>query len=217
MPDYERQRLNMVEAQVRANDVADPRISAAMREVPRESFVPASKRGIAYADAAIEIVPGRYLLDPRAFSKLLQLTDLGPDDVVLDVACGTGYSTAVIARLVRNVFGLEQDADLVRVACEAVPATGAKNAIVVQGALVDGFAAKAPYDVIFVNGAVENIPDALLNQLADGGRLVAIVCNGTVSRGMLYSREHGRVSHRAAFDASAPLLAGFRKTVGFVF
>jgi len=128
MPNYAAQRLNMVESQVRANDVTDPRIHDAMRQVPRELFVPSAKRGVAYADAAIEVVRGRYLLEPRTFSKLLQLAAIGPNDAVLDVACGTGYSTAVIARLARTVIGLEQDADLVRIASETLPASGAANA-----------------------------------------------------------------------------------------
>jgi protein-L-isoaspartate(D-aspartate) O-methyltransferase len=217
MPNYAAQRLNMVESQVRANDVTDPRIHNAMREVPREVFVPNAKRSVAYADADIEIVRGRFLLEPRTFSKLLQLAAVGPDDSVLDVACATGYSTAVIARLARTVIGLEEDADLVRLACDSVPAAGAKNATVTQGALVEGFAAKAPYDVIFINGAVETIPDALLAQLGEGGRLVVVVTSGALGRATLYLREHGRIGHRAAFDAQAHPLVGFRTTVGFVF
>jgi len=217
MPDYAAQRLNMVESQVRTNDVTDTRIHAAMREVPREQFVPGARRAVAYAEAAVEIVRGRYLLEPRTFSKLLQLASVSANDSVLDVACATGYSTAVIARLAKSVIGLEQDADLVRVASEAVPGAGAKNATIVQGALIDGFAAKAPYDVIFINGAIEVVPEPLLAQLAEGGRLVAVIKSGELGRATLYLREHGRVGHRIAFDAAAPTLVGFRNTVGFVF
>jgi len=217
MPDYAAQRLTMVESQVRANDVTDPRVSAAMRQIPREKFVPGAKRGIAYADAAIEVVPGRYLLEPRTIAKLLQLAEIGPNDSVLDVGCATGYSTAVIAQLARAVIGLEQDAALVRMASDAVPAVGAKNAAVVQGSLAEGFRQKAPYDAIFINGAVEMVPEGLLSQLAEGGRLVAVIRSGALGRAHLYLREHGRVGYRIAFDASAPLLAGFREAVGFVF
>ena len=217
MPDYAAQRLNMVESQVRTNDVTDTRIHAAMRDVPREQFVPSAKRGVAYAEAAIEIVRGRYLLEPRTFSKLLQLAMVTPDDSVLDVACATGYSTAVIARLAKTVIGLEQDADLVRVASQTVPTVGAKNATIVQGALVDGFTGKAPHDVIFINGAIETVPDALLAQLGEGGRLVAVIKSGELGRATLYVREHARIGHRVAFDAAAHPLVGFRNTVGFVF
>ncbi len=217
MPDYTTLRQNMVDSQVRANDVTDSRVIAAMQQIPREMFVPGAKRSVAYADTAVEVVSGRYLLQPRTFAKLLQLAAVGPNDVVLDVGCATGYSTAVIAQLARAVIGLEQDADLVRIASETIPETGCKNASVVQGALVDGFRQKAPYEVIFINGAVEKVPETLLSQLAEGGRLVAIIRSGAVGCAHLYLREHGRVGHRTAFDAPAPLLAGFRQAVGFVF
>ncbi|HWU25435.1 MAG TPA: protein-L-isoaspartate O-methyltransferase [Rhizomicrobium sp.] len=215
MPDTATQRLNMVEAQVRANDVTEPRIAQAMREVPREQFVPAAKKGIAYAELPIEVVRDRYLLEPRTFAKLLQLAEVVPSDSVLDIACATGYSTAVLARLAKAVIGLEQDADLVRIATGAL--AGTHNATIAQGAFVEGFAAKAPYDVIFINGAVETVPDALFAQLGEGGRLVAAIKEGALCRGVLYLREHGRIGHRTAFDASAPTLAGFRNSVGFVF
>jgi protein-L-isoaspartate(D-aspartate) O-methyltransferase len=217
MPDYAAQRLTMVESQVRANDVTDQRIAAAMREIPREKFVPGTKRSIAYADAAIEVAPGRFLPEPRTFAKLLQLADVRPEDSVLDVACATGYSTAVIARLARAAIGLEQDADLLRTAYETVPTVGTANATIVQGALVEGFSGKAPYNVIFINGAVEKVPEGLLTQLAEGGRLVTVIRKGALDRACLYLREHGSVGHRFAFDAPAPLLVGFRETVGFVF
>jgi protein-L-isoaspartate(D-aspartate) O-methyltransferase len=215
MPDYATQRLNMVEAQVRANDVNDPRIVAAMRKVARELYVPSAKRGIAYAEAAIEVVNGRFLLEPRTFAKLLLLADVGANDSVLDVGCLAGYSTAVLAELAKAVVGLEEDGELVRVASDAL--AGVANATLVQGGLAEGYGAKAPYNVIFINGAVETVPDPLLAQLAEGGRLVVVVRQGALNRATLYVREHGRIGHRAAFDASAPLLAGFKETVGFVF
>ena len=217
MPDYTAQRLNMVESQVRPNDVTDIRIHEAMRQVPRERFVPTLKRGVAYADTLIELVANRYLLEPRTFSKLIQLAQILPTDSVLDVGCTTGYSTAVISLLAARVTGLEQDADLVRVASDMVPAVGAKNIAIVQGSLAEGHRPSAPYDVIVVEGAIEAAPDALLAQLAEGGRLVAVVQAGEQSRAHLYLRQNGRVGSRIAFDAWAPLLAGFRQKVGFVF
>lgn len=215
MPDAATQRLNMVEAQVRANDVTDPRIHEAMRQVPREQFVPSAKRGIAYADAAIEVVRGRYLLEPRTLSKLLQLAEVTESDSALDVACATGYSTAVLARLAKTVVGLEQDADLVRIATGALG--GIQSATLVQGSFVEGFPAKAPYDVILINGAVESVPDSLLAQLGEGGRLVTAISEGALCRGVLFLRENNRIGRRVAFDANAPALVGFRNSVGFVF
>lgn len=217
MPDYTAQRINMVESQVRANDVTDIRIHEAMRNIPRERFVPAAKRGIAYADGAVEVVANRYLLEPRTLSKLLQLAQINSTDSVLDVGCVTGYSTAVIARLAGKVIGLEQDADLVRVASDMVPAVGAANITIVQGSLAEGHRAGAPYNAIIVNGAIEAAPETLLDQLAEGGRLVAVVQSGEQSRAHLFLRQNGRIGSRIAFDAWAPLLAGFRQKVGFVF
>src|SRR5450432_4821505 len=158
MSDYAQQRFNMVETQVRTNDVTDPRIHAAMAAVARERFVPAARRATAYADVPVEVSPGRFLLDPRTFGKLLQLASLRSGDRVLDVACSTGYSTVVIARLVKSVIALEQDADLVRVASDMIPANGTVNATVVQGGLTEGVKDSAPYDAIFINGAVEAVP-----------------------------------------------------------
>ncbi|MGZ5937350.1 MAG: protein-L-isoaspartate O-methyltransferase family protein [Rhizomicrobium sp.] len=217
MSDYAVQRFNMVETQVRPNDVTDPRIHAAMNAVARERFVPTAKRAIAYADLPVEVAQGRYLPDPRTFAKLLQLAAIHATDNVLDVACATGYSTVVIARLAKSVTALEQDADLVRIASEMVPTSGASNATVVQGGLTEGCKQKAPYDVIFINGAVETVPDSLLNQLAEGGRLVAIVRDGMQGRAQIFVREKGRLGSREDFDSGTPLLAGFRKVVGFVF
>ncbi len=217
MADTATQRFHMVEAQVRANDVPDTRIQAAMAAVPRERFVPAAKRAVAYADVPVEVAQGRYLLDARSFSKLLQLAALKPTDHVLDVGCATGYSTVVLARIVKSVIALDQDADLVRIASDMVPANGASNAIVTQGALTEGVKVKAPYDAIVIEGAVDVVPEQLLAQLAEGGRLVAIVNSGGQGRARLFVRENGGIGSRLDFDATVPLLAGFKKVVGFVF
>ncbi|HVV26638.1 MAG TPA: protein-L-isoaspartate O-methyltransferase [Bryobacteraceae bacterium] len=209
-------RFNMVEAQIRTSNVTDPRIHAAMGVVPREKFVPAAARALAYADVPVAVAPGRYLLDPRSFAKLLQLARVTAEDRVLDVACGTGYSSAVLARLAGEVVALEQDADLVRIASELL-ANAVGKVEVVQGGLIEGVRGQAPFDVIFVNGAIEQAPETLLSQLAEGGRLVAIMREGAQSRAWLFLKENGQIGRRPDFDADVPLLAGFRKAVGFVF
>jgi len=208
-------RFNMIEAQIRTNNVTDVRIHAALDAVMRERFVPAAKQALAYADVPVEIAPGRYLLDPRSFAKALQLVQLTAEDKVLDVGCGTGYSSAVLGRLARTVIALEQDADLVRVAAGLLETQ--PNVQITQGALIEGFKDGGPYDVIFVNGAIEAQPDTLLSQLAEGGRLVAFLQSGAQGRATLYLKEQGRVGHRSDFDANVPLLAGFKKHIGFVF
>jgi protein-L-isoaspartate(D-aspartate) O-methyltransferase len=217
MTDYQALRRTMVDAQVRANDVTDPRIHAAMLAVPRERFAPAARRGFAYAEISLEVSPGRYLLDPRSFAKMVQLAEIGPDDRILDIGCATGYSSAVLARLGTQVTALEQDADLVRLASEILAAAGGPHVAVVQGGLIEGVKAHAPYDVILINGAVETVPDPLFAQLAEGGRLVAVVLENSTGRAMLFRKQNSRIGSWPGFDAGVPMLAGFRKAVGFVF
>jgi len=208
-------RFNMIEAQVRVNDVTDARILAALDAVPREKFVPTAARALAYADVPVAVAPGRYLLDPRSFAKMLNLAQVGAGDRVLDVGSATGYSAAVLARLADKVVALEQDAELVRAASQLLAAVQG-TVEVVQGGLVEGSEALGPYDVIFVNGAIEQVPETLLGQLAEGGRLVAVIKDGQ-SRAWLYVKENGQVGRRPDFDADVPVLAGFKKAMGFIF
>jgi protein-L-isoaspartate(D-aspartate) O-methyltransferase len=209
-------RFNMIEAQIRTSNVTDPRILAALDAVARERFVPAASRALAYADVPVPVAPGRFLLDPRSFAKLVQLAEIKGEDKILDVGCATGYSSAVLGRLGGSVVALEQDADLVRIATETL--AGAIGRITVtQGALIEGFAGEAPYDVIFVNGAIEQPPETLLSQLAEGGRLVAVLWERAHGRAQLFLKEHGVIGQRPDFDADVPLLAGFKKATGFIF
>jgi protein-L-isoaspartate(D-aspartate) O-methyltransferase len=209
-------RFNMVETQIRPSNVTDPRIHAAMNAVAREKFVPTASRALAYADVPVAIAQGRYLLDPRSFAKLLQLANVTANDHILDVACGTGYSSAVLARLGKSVVALEQDADLVRIASETL-ANAVGTIAVTQGGLIEGFRSEAPYDVIFINGAIEQVPDILLAQLAEGGRLVTVMRREGQARAWLFLKENGQIGQRPDFDTDVPLLAGFKKAMGFIF
>lgn len=207
-------RLHMIDSQIRPSDVTDPRLLAAFEAVARENFVPRAARAVAYAEVPVEVAPGRFLLEPRCFAKLLQLAKIGPEDRVLDVGCATGYSSAVLARLAGKVVALEQDADLLRIASEGLVNTGVT---LVQGALIEGAKMEGPFDVIIVEGAIEQTPETLLSQLNEGGRLVAVIQDGAAGRATLFVKEHGSIGHRAVFDAAAPLLAGFKKALGFIF
>jgi protein-L-isoaspartate(D-aspartate) O-methyltransferase len=223
MIDSKQQRLNMVESQVRPSDVTDRRIVKAMLEVPREVFLPEGLQALAYMDDAVPVrraangVEARYLLAPRTFAKLVQLADIEADDVVLDVGCASGYSTAVLAQLASRVVALESDPALALAAQETLRKLGVMNAIVVQGPLDAGTPDHGPFAAIVLNGAVPAVPQSLLDQLAEGGRLVAVIAEGGLGSAQVWQRSGAAFDARAAFEAGAQPLPGFARDAGFVF
>lgn len=220
MTDFAAARLNMVESQVRVNAVTDERVIAAMLAVPRERFVPVSRQGLAYMDEDIRISdgpPARFLMEPRVFAKLAQLAAITADDLVLDIGCGTGYSTAVLSRLAGTVVALESDENLAAQAGATLSDLGVDNAVVVAGPLSGGHVKQAPYDVIFINGMVSAVPEALQKQLRENGRLVTVVGDGVSGRARLYLKAGGGFGGRDAFDANIRFLPGFEPVESFVF
>jgi protein-L-isoaspartate(D-aspartate) O-methyltransferase len=216
--DYHSARLNMVESQIRPNKVSDPAILAAMLAVPRERFVPAALRGIAYVDEDVPLGGGRYLMEPMVLGRLLQAAAIAPGDVVLDVGCGSGYASAVMARLARDVVALEEDPVLARQAASLLGELAGPSVTVVEGKLAAGCPPRAPYDVILLNCAVAAIPPAISGQLANGGRLVTVVQGSAgMGKAVLMSRVDDAFGQRIVFDASTPLLPGFAAEPGFVF
>lgn len=220
MTDFELQRRNMVESQVRPSDVTDRRVISAMLEIPREQFVPEAMRTLAYGDGAVSIVApadrsGRALMAPRTLAKLVDLARIERKDIVLDVGAGTGYSSALLARLAETVVGLEADAGLAGAATRNLNALSVDNAAIVQGPLTEGWRDVAPYAAIILQGSVDAVPQTLLAQLAEGGRLVAIVNEGPVGRARIWRRRGDAYDVREAFDASAPLLPGFAAAPAF--
>jgi protein-L-isoaspartate(D-aspartate) O-methyltransferase len=223
MTDSKQQRINMVESQVRPSDITDRRIIRAMLDVPREAFVPSSLQALAYMDEAVPAVEpaggrsARFLLAPRTFAKLVQLAEIGPDAIVLDVGCATGYSTAVLARLANAVVAVEVDAALAGRATQTLRQLGVNNALVIEGALEMGAPSHAPFDAILLEGAVPRVPGELLEQLKDGARLVAVIADGTFGRAQVWQRTGKVFDSRPVFDAGAEPLPGFARQADFVF
>jgi len=217
MTDFAAARRMMVDGQVRTADVTDLRLLAALQDVPRERFVPPAMSGLAYLDldVAASESGSRRLLKPMVLAKLLQAAEIGENDRVLDVGCASGYSSAVLANLAREVVALDDDSSLARRAMEAL--RGLRHVTVVIGELTAGWPAAAPYDAILVNGAVEIVPHALCQQLKDGGRLVCVVGSGPAGKATVYRRSGEQVGSRPIFDANAPLLPGFAKPPAFTF
>jgi protein-L-isoaspartate(D-aspartate) O-methyltransferase len=218
MPDYAVARRNMVAGQIRTNQVTDPALIAALEEIPREIFAPPALAGVAYLDEDLPLGGGRHLMEPRVFARLLQSAGIERTDVVLDIGCATGYSSAVISRLAATVVALESDPVLIRKANEAFARLELDNAVVVDGPLASGYPAQAPFDVIVIEGSVPEVPAAIAAQLAEGGRLFAVVApTGGTGQAVLMLRRGGVVSGRAICDASTPPLPGFEIVPGFQF
>ncbi len=217
MNDFTAERHAMVDCQVRPSDVTNYAIIDAMLSVPREMFVPKAQKVVAYSEAEIRLTAERTLMQARVFSKMLEQTGVGPDDLVLDLAAGSGYSSAVLARLCGAVVAIESDAALVKSAGETLEALEVDNVVFTEGNPVEGDSAHGPFDVIFVNGGVETVPDALVDQLKIGGRLVAIFVDGAVGQCRVIVKTQAARSSRYAFDAWATVLPGFEKEKSFAF
>lgn len=211
-------RRKMVENQLRANRVTEEALVAAMDSLPRERFVPPAQAGIAYVDEDLEVASGRYLMEPMVLGRLIQALEIAPADMILDVACATGYSTAVLARLGGTVAAVEEDEALAKAANDTLNALSVDNAVVLHCPHAEGYPKQAPYDAILVNGAMGEVPQALFDQLAEGGRLAVVVKEGRgLGRAVLFRKVGGLIGQRVLFDAGTPLLPGFAKEAGFVF
>lgn len=222
MIDYAAARSNMIESQVRPNGITDRRIIAAMEQIAREDFVPESRKPVAYVDEDVPLAPSdssrvpRYLIEVMAFARMLQQAMVKPSDKVLVVGAGTGYGASVLSSLGSQVVALECDPGL---ASEARANLGhLENVKVIEGSLEAGAKGDAPFDVVIVEGRVEEVPQTLLSQLGDGGRLVAVVGEADMARANVYTVSGNAVAVRGAFDASVAALPGFlKKKPAFVF
>jgi len=215
MTDFSKRRAIMVDTQVRPNDVTSFAIIDAFLSVQRELFVPQSKREAAYAGENIDLGQGRVVLEPRTIAKMLEAADIAPGDVVLDVATGFGYVAALAGRLAEAVIALEEDETFVSEAEGALAEAGSDNVVVIGGTHAEGAAKHGPYDVILIQGAVEDVPTELTDQLREGGRIVAVFSEAALGVVRVGLQVDGRVSWRYSFNAGAPVLKGFEKAAAF--
>ncbi|HWE75102.1 MAG TPA: protein-L-isoaspartate O-methyltransferase [Stellaceae bacterium] len=216
-------RLNMVEGQLRTNKVTDEAVLEGFLTTPRERFVPANLRGIAYVDDDVPLGNGRFLVEPLVLARLLQLAEIGKNDKVLEIGSATGYATAILAKIAASVVAVESDPQLAATARANLQALGIANAQLQDAPLTAGWRAGAPYNVILINGAVGEVPAAISDQLAEGGRLVTVTegsagpVEARCGSAVLMTRAEGKLSNRSAFDATVESLPGFARRPAFVF
>lgn len=209
-------RTTMVDTQIRPSDVTKYPIIDAFLEVPRELYVPGSQKEAAYAGANMPLTPGRVLLESRTFSKMLELLNIQPEDLVLDIGCGLGYSAAILARLAEAVIALEEDEAMASEAEATLAEQSVDNAVVVTGPLAEGAAKHSPYDVIVLQGGVNVLPDVIGAQLKEGGRIACLFMEGALGTVRIGYKIDGRINWRFAFNAGAPVLPGFEAVPSFV-
>ncbi len=217
MADFAALRRLMLDSQIKTNKVTDGRVHQALLAVPREDFVPEALKPVAYVDEDLSIGGGRYLVEPRVFARMLQEAAINPADKVLDLGAGTGYTAAVLAHLAGKVVALEADAGLADKAKATMTALGLGNVMVVVGDMTKGHAPAAPYDVVLIEASVPEVPAGLFEQLAEGGRLIAVLRDGPIGVATLYTKTGGVVGSRPLFDAATPALPGFARPAAFVF
>ncbi|NKB22787.1 MAG: methyltransferase domain-containing protein [Alphaproteobacteria bacterium] len=218
MVDFTQARKNMVDCQLRTNKIVDDALIDAFSTIPRELFVEPSHHAVAYTDVDVMIGSGRKLMAPMVMAQLIQALQAQPNEVALHVGCGTGYSSAILATLVGTVVSLESDKDLAARANDNFTNLAVDNAVVVDGNLNEGYATQGPYDIICIEGSIAEIPSRLTDQLAEGGRLCAVVDEGRgTGKAVLLVKKGGTVSERILFDATVSSLPGFEVEKGFVF
>lgn len=212
-------RRNMVDSQILPNRVVDENIIDAMSELPRENFLPSARRSMAYMDDSILIEDGRYIMQPMVLGRLLDIAETKSTDVALAIGCGTGYGVAVLARLVETVVAIESDASMRSKAERNLVDLGIDNVAIVDGEMAAGHAKEAPFDLIYIDGAVPEVPQAIIEQLADGGRLVAVEMpvGKPVGRGVIVQRFGASHAKREVFDAVEHMLPGFTQVSAFSF
>lgn len=218
MTEFGAARAHMIESQLRPNKVIDARVLGAFGGIRRELFVPDHLRVVAYIDEDLPLGGGRYLMEPMVVARLLQTAQIERTDKVMIIGAGTGYEAALAAALARSVIALEEDPEFARRARAALVEHSIASVSVVEGPLPQGYRPRAPYDVVLFCGAVADVPSEIDAQLAEGGRVLAVVKSASgIGRATLWARTGGVMARRVLFDAAAPLLPGFFPKPAFAF
>lgn len=214
-------RQHMIDSQIRTAGVVDPILLEAFSTTPRELFVPEGMAEIAYADDDLKIADGCFLMEPLVHAQLIEAANIKPSDVVLDIAVGTGYSSAILSAKATTIIALEDNPKLRAKANATLQGLDICNVIMIEDAIApQGCAEHATYNVIVINGAVSHVPDMILAQLSKGGRLVTIVKANEQGMGkatLFHKCENGHVSSRTLFDAATPFVKGFAPVPSFAF
>ncbi|MGB7243597.1 MAG: protein-L-isoaspartate O-methyltransferase [Salaquimonas sp.] len=217
MTDYTARRSMMVDTQVRPSDVTKYPIIEAMLSVARENYVPMAKREAAYLGENLDLGGNRVVLEPRTLAKMLDALDISNDELILDVGATQGYAAAVIAHMAEAVVAVEEDETMANEAQEALSDAGVDNVIVHVGPLGAGAAQHGPFDAMIIEGGVSRLPDALLDQLKEGGRVACLFMDGALGEVRIGYKLDGQVSWRRSFNAGAPILPGFEAEAAFQF
>ncbi|WP_428682545.1 protein-L-isoaspartate O-methyltransferase family protein [Reyranella sp.] len=219
MTDFALARRNMVEGQLRPNRVNDAGLLAALGELPREHFLPEGLRSVAYADDDVPLGNGRFMMEPMVLARLIQILQPRGEDKAMVLAAGLGYGAAILARLTKSVVAVEADAGLAAAARKTLADLGVSGVEQVASPAELGVAASGPYDVILIEGAVHEVPKAIADQLAEGGRLATVIADPSGALGVahLFVKQGGVMSGRPLFDAGTPLLPGFARPARFTF
>lgn len=216
MTDFTSHRTTMVDTQVRPSDVTKFPILEAMLSVPREAYVPDANREAAYADEPVDLGQGRVMVEPRTLAKLLEGLDIQPNEVVLQIGCGLGYSTAIMARMSEFVVAVEPDETMATEAQNILSEHGVDNVAVISGTLSAGAAKHGPYDVILIEGAIETLPAEIASQLKSGGRIACLFAEGVLGVARIGHKSDDSISWQYLFNAGAPIVPGFEAPTGFV-
>ena len=219
MTNFALARRNMVDGQLRPNRINDAGLLAALGELPRERFLPEGLRSVAYADDDVPLGNGRFMMEPMVLARLIQVLQPQAEDKALVAAAGLGYGAAILARLTKSVAAVETDAGLAATAAKTLQELGVSGVDPVAGPAEQGAAASAPYDIILIEGAVPEVPTAIADQLAEGGRLATVIADPSGALGVahLFVKQGGGVSGRPLFDAGTPSLPGFERPARFTF